>query len=99
MLIKYADNLLVRIFLQNILKNSHDRNEQQLHCKNLKCLCQYIAICVLSTRVTNRSALEDYAGNFPYYVGVMLYAFQLLLCLKLCRHNQHRPIATPNEVV
>ena len=32
-----------------------------------------------------------YAGNFSYYAGIMLYAFQPLLCLKLCRHNRRRP--------
>ena len=32
-----------------------------------------------------------YARNFSYYAGIMLYAFQPLLCLKLCRHNQHKP--------
>ena len=25
------------------------------------------------------------------YAGIMLYAFQPLLCLKLCRHNRRRP--------
>ena len=28
-----------------------------------------------------------YAQNFSYYVSIMLYAFHLLLCLKLCWHN------------
>ena len=74
------------------------RSEQQLHCKNLKHLCQYT--CVLSTHVHNRSAFEvvtglcpNYAGNFPYYAGIMLYAFQPVLCLKLCWHNRLRSIS------
>ena len=32
-----------------------------------------------------------YAGNFSYYAGVMLYTFQPLLFLKLCRHNWLKP--------
>ena len=32
-----------------------------------------------------------YAGNFSYYAGIMLYAFQPLLCLELCQHNQLQP--------
>ena len=32
-----------------------------------------------------------YAENFCYYAGIMLYAFQPLLCLKLCWHNRLKP--------
>ena len=31
------------------------------------------------------------AENFSYYAGIMLYAFQPLLCLKLCWHNRLKP--------
>ena len=34
-----------------------------------------------------------YAEKFPYHPGIMLYAFQPLLCLSvMTRHNGHRPI-------
>ena len=32
-----------------------------------------------------------YAGNFFYDAGIMLYTFQPLLCLKLCRRNWFKP--------
>ena len=32
-----------------------------------------------------------HAGNFSYYAGIMLHAFQPLLCLKLCWHNRLKP--------
>ena len=31
------------------------------------------------------------AGCCPNYAGIMLYAFQPLLCLKLYQHNQRNP--------
>ena len=31
-----------------------------------------------------------YTGNSSYYASNMLYAFQSLLCLKLCHHNWHK---------
>ena len=33
-----------------------------------------------------------YAGNFSYYAGIMLYAFDPLLCLKLYQHNRLKPM-------
>ena len=36
-----------------------------------------------------------YAGNFSYYAGIILYAFQPLLCLKLCQHNWLKPTTGP----
>ena len=54
--------------------------------------------------ILNRSALDfmfvqlkyprsflHYAGNFSDYSDIMFYAFQPLLCLKLCQHNWLKP--------
>ena len=36
--------------------------------------------------------------NFTYYAGIMLDAFAILLCSKLCWHNWLKPKSTPVEV-
>ena len=59
----------------------------------------------LSSEIPNKSALDfmfviakylgsfsSYAENCPYwYTGIMFFAFQPLLCLKLCQHSRCKP--------
>ena len=64
---------------------------------NMIIRCVYLAIHYQTGQPLNLCLLyiaeiyPYYAGNFSYYVSIMLYAFQPLLYLKLCWHNQRRP--------
>ena len=35
--------------------------------------------------------MPELCSKLAYYAGIMLNALACLLCLKLCRHNRHRP--------
>ena len=59
--------------------------------------------CKFAKRFTNSSKLslswEKCAlhKNFTYYAGIMLDAFAILLCSKLCWHNWLKPSVDKNE--
>ena len=56
-----------------------------------------IPVYYLTTCVPNRSALEV-AEIFPYYAGIMLYAFQPFMLSSIILYALHERLAAPDYI-